>query len=192
MLLSGSFRWKRQRRGTSIPMPPRCAWVGCEGGGAPGRKDRGQVLNPRPRTPAPARAGQRHTEASLLPRPQLGHRLAWPGLAFCTDSTACAWGPRCQGALLHSTGVHFVAQVGHERRHPTASASGALALGSVAPGVLSEPSTCPRCSGASPRPRPPSVRPRGQRRPGCGHKVLCTVRGLIRKRPPSQDPARLN
>lgn len=28
MLLSGSFRWKRQRRGTSIPMPPRCAWVG--------------------------------------------------------------------------------------------------------------------------------------------------------------------
>lgn len=116
--------------------------------------------------------------------------MAWPG--FCTDSAACAWGPRCQGALLHSAGAHSVAQAGHERRHSPASASGALALGSVAPCVLSEPSTCPRCSGASPRPRPPSVRPRGQRRPGCGHKVLCTVPGLIRKRPPSQGPARLN
>lgn len=102
-------------------MPPRFAWVGCEGVSAPGAQEQGPGASGTSTGPA----GQRHTEGSPRPRPRLRHRLAWPGPAFA-QTLQLALGPRCQ-ALLHSTGCQSVVQAGHERRHPPASASGALA-----------------------------------------------------------------
>ena len=97
MLLSGSFRWKRQRRGTSIPMPPRCAWVGGRGWGRPGAEGQGTS----PEFPASdTSTGPGWTAAhGEIPAPgsPVGSQtcMALPG--FCTDSAACAWGSSVKG-----------------------------------------------------------------------------------------------
>lgn len=81
--------------------------------------------------------------------------MAWPG--FRTDSAACAWSSMPAG----SSPFYRVSVC--SPGWPRTQTSPCLCLWS--PGSLAALLPGSSCSGASPRPRPPSVRPRGQRRP---------------------------
>lgn len=143
------------------------------GWGRPGAEGRGQIPSPRPQTAAPAPAGQRHT-ASASPagsqRPVvafarilqlvLGSSVPAGSSLFYRFSLGSPGWPRTQTSpclCLWSPGSLAALLAG-------SSLSFALVLSAAGP--------------------PQGHVRRGQRRPGCGHKVLCTVRGLIRKRPP--------